>query len=97
MSVTNDIDRVLSLKRIIRTLSAIPGAQLNNQLREDMVLLEELISECGGDTRNDLRVLTKEMYDIGDSNARQSEYFHKHQDEPNVDGPDEDDLEGEVQ
>jgi len=30
-------------------------------------------------------------WDIAASNARQSEYMHQHQDEPNFDGPDEDD------
>lgn len=33
-----------------------------------------------------------EPHDIGTSNARQSEFMHKHQDEPNVAGPEADDL-----
>lgn len=32
------------------------------------------------------------VYDIGASNARQSEFMHEHQDEPNVDGPEVDDI-----
>jgi hypothetical protein len=32
-------------------------------------------------------------WDIAASNARQSEYMHQHQDEPNFDGPDENDHE----
>ncbi len=34
----------------------------------------------------------KNKWDIGAANARQSDFMHEHQDEPNVSGPDNDDL-----
>ena len=47
--------------------------------REAMIIIDEAAD------------VTPEMYDIAASNARQSEYMRQHQDEPNFDGPDEDD------
>lgn len=36
--------------------------------------------------------MTGEKWDIGASNARQSEFMHKHQDEPNVSGPEDEEC-----
>lgn len=82
-----DEEKVLVLKRTIRCLTRAPN-QMTDQLKEDLEVLEEMITELGGDTRNDLRALP---HDIGTDNARQSEFMHKHQDEPNFDGPEEGD------
>ena len=69
-----------------------PGHQLRLQA---VVTLDAKMSEVprGADVIiiDEAADVTPEMYDIAASNARQSEYMRQHQDEPNFDGPDEDD------
>lgn len=78
--------KVAALKRVLRVLSKLSGQQLTGVdfYQDDMVVLEELITMLGGDTRS-------MPHDIGTDNARQSAFMHKHQDEPNFDGPEEGD------
>lgn len=84
-------ETVKLLKRVIVYVTR-PVNQMSEQARKDVGALELLINDYGGDTRNDLRTLDLKPYDIGDSNDRQNEFMQKHQDEPNVDGPDDNDI-----
>ena len=70
-----------------------PGHQLRLQA---VVTLDAKMSEVSRGAEamiiiDEAADVTPEMYDIAASNARQSENMRQHQDEPNFDGPDEDD------
>lgn len=65
-------------------LTKVGGAHVKNP--EDLIMM---IEDAVFNDQKDW--VSNKKWDIAASNARQSEFMHKHQDEPNFDGPDEDD------
>jgi hypothetical protein len=63
----NSEEQVLVLKRTIRYLTAAPN-QMTDQLKSDIETLEQMITELGGDTRNDLRALTISIFENSEFN-----------------------------
>jgi hypothetical protein len=49
-------EKIMLLKRAIVYITRPPN-QMSKQAKKDVVVLEEWITELGGDTRNDLRAL----------------------------------------
>ena len=55
-SMMNEEDLIMLLKRLITYITR-PPKQMSSQAKKDVEVLEEWITELGGDTRNDLRAL----------------------------------------